>query len=160
MKPSPEHVRYLQTLQLYFEEEIMGEAYFHGLFQYYQSPCEQKKLTLLARVERHAAEVVRPLLQSHNLNPRSDQTLVPLGKAWSQQHHEPEWIDLIKDMVIRYPGYVEQFEALEELAPAADVPALKVLTDHEVAVIKFANMELSGNPDSTKPLCQYLSTAV
>lgn len=43
---------YLRTLLLYYEEEIIGEAYFHGLARHFD---EREKIVLLARVERRAA---------------------------------------------------------------------------------------------------------
>jgi dimethylamine/trimethylamine dehydrogenase len=60
-------------------------------------------------------------------------------------------------IVKRYPGYLDEFHALEQMAPAADLPALRILTEHEVAVIDFAKMEIAGDPSSTTPLLQYLA---
>jgi dimethylamine/trimethylamine dehydrogenase len=60
-------------------------------------------------------------------------------------------------IVERYPGYVEDFRALEQMAPIEDLSALNVLTDHEIAVIDFAKKALAGDPDSTTPLYLYLA---
>jgi dimethylamine/trimethylamine dehydrogenase len=60
-------------------------------------------------------------------------------------------------IIKRYPGYLDDFKGLENMAPAEDLPALNILTDHEVAVIEFAKMELAGNPDSLLPLNRYLA---
>ena len=60
-------------------------------------------------------------------------------------------------IIKRYPGYLDDFVGLENLAPAEDLPALSILTEHEVAVIDFAEMELAGNPDSLLPLNRYLA---
>jgi len=43
------------------------------------------------------------------------------------------------------------------MAPVADLPALETLTEHEVAVIDFAKLEIAGDPNSTAPLLQYLA---
>ena len=56
--------KYLKTLLSYYEEEIEGEAYFYGLADHFK---EQGKLTVLARVERRAAESVVPLLENYKL---------------------------------------------------------------------------------------------
>ena len=63
----------------------------------------------------------------------------------------------MEHIVKRYPGYLDEFHALEQVAPVADLPALGILTDHEVAVIAFAKMEVAGDPDSKEPLLQYLA---
>jgi hypothetical protein len=58
--------------------------------------------------------------------------------------------------VARYPGYVDDFEGLERLAPDEDLPALKLLTQHEVAAIEFAGREVAGEADSAASLHRYL----
>ena len=148
--------KYLDTLLLYFEEEIMGEAYFYGLTNHFAKPHERAKLALLAQVERYAAEAVRPLLEKHGLVPRTDLQLKPLGEAWIKRRGHFDWDELMTDMSVRYPGYVDQFEALERMAPEEDLHALKILTDHEVAAIEFANREVAGAPDSLAPIRRYL----
>lgn len=40
--------------------------------------------------------------------------------------------------------------------PAADLPALKRLTCHEVVTIDFANEEIAGDPDSLASIREYL----
>jgi hypothetical protein len=42
--------RYLDTVLKYYEEEIMGEAYFYGLADYFKKEEERQKLALLAQV--------------------------------------------------------------------------------------------------------------
>ena len=61
-------------------------------------------------------------------------------------------------MVNHYPTDLEDFTALERMAPDDDLYALNNLTDHEVAAIEFAKRELMGDPDSLAPLCDYLKT--
>ena len=57
-----DNVVYLETLLKYYEEEVIGEAYFYGLADHIGGAVEREKLALLAEVERRAADVVRPLL--------------------------------------------------------------------------------------------------
>ena len=42
------------------------------------------------------------------------------------------------------------------MAPDEDLAPLKVLTEHEVVAIEFANRELAGAPDSREPLQRYI----
>jgi hypothetical protein len=63
---------------------------------------------------------------------------------------------LISYIVIRYPGYLDDFEALKKIAPEEDVTTLFILTDHEMAAIKFAGKELVGKTDSLTLLHEYL----
>ena len=59
-------------------------------------------------------------------------------------------------MVDRYPDYLDDFKALEQMAPREDLAALNILTEHEVVVIDFAKKELASHPDSLAPLPGYL----
>jgi len=147
---------YRKTLLDYYEEEIMGEAYFDALAEHFDGKGERGKLRLLARVERRAAEVVEPLLRKHHLTARDEAVLKSLGEAGVAAHRDYGWHEFMVYMVARYPGYVDDFERLERLAPDADLPALKLLTRHEIAAIEFAAGEVAGEADSTAPLHRYL----
>ena len=146
--------KYLKTLLSYYEEEIEGEAYFYGLVDHFE---EQDKLTVLARVERRAAESVVPLLEKYALVPRDESELKTRGEGYVGRHASFDWFEFMTYMVNRYPGYLEDFTALERMAPEEDLCALNNLTDHEVATIEFAKRELAGDPDSLTPLYDYLN---
>ncbi len=123
-----DNAAYLETLLDYYEEEVMGEAYFYGLADHIGGAVEREKLALLAEVERRAADVVRPLLEKHGLVPRDESVLKALGEADVERHRHYGWMELMVYMAGRYPAYLDDFEALERLAPEDDMPALKLLT--------------------------------
>jgi len=138
----------------YYEEEVEGEAYFHELADNFE---EEGKLTLLARVERRAAESVVPLLKKYKLVPKDESELKARGEGHVQRHASFDWLEFMAYMVNRYPSYLEEFMALEKIAPEEDLYALNYLTEHEVATIEFAKRELTGDPESLVPLCNYLT---
>ena len=145
--------KYLKTLLSYYEEEIEGEAYFYGLVDHFE---EQEKLTVLARVERHAASSVVPLLEKYDLVPRDESELKTRGESYVGRHASFDWLEFMTYIVKRYPDYLEDFTALKRMAPEGDLYALNILIDHEVAAIEFAKRELAGDPDSLAPLYDYL----
>ncbi len=148
--------KYLDTLLLYFEEEIMGEAYFYGLANRFPDEHQSLKMRHLAEVERYAAEAVRPLLKKYHLQPRSDIELHKVGEENIEKSYLMGWEGFVDYMVARFPKYMPEFHALESMAPQEDWTALKILTAHEVAAIEFANLEKVGNPKSIEPLMKYL----
>ena len=83
--------KYLDTLLLYFEEEIMGEAYFIGLAKRFSDEHQCLKMRHLAEVERHAAEAVKPLLKKYNLQPRSDIELHEIGEKNVEKSYLMGW---------------------------------------------------------------------
>lgn len=150
------HEKYRTTLLNYYEEEIMGEAYFYALAEHFDGADERKKLRLLAEVERCAARAVEPLLVKYNLTPRDQEMLKSLGVSDVAAHKDYGWREFVDYMVVRYPGYVDDFEALEHLAPDEDLPQLKRLTRHEIVAIEFAVKEAACEADSAAPLHGYL----
>jgi dimethylamine/trimethylamine dehydrogenase len=147
--------KYLDTLKLYYEEEVEGEAYFDGIAERLEDPDHKQKMRLMARVENHAAAVVFPLLEKYGLIPRSTETLSASGKIQADGS-TTDWIELIAGMRKTFPGYIDDFEGLEAMAPVEDLPMLKILTAHEVAAIGFLELEAKGDPGSANPMHHYL----
>jgi len=145
---------YLDTLLRYYEEEISGEAYFYGLLEAFG---ESEKVTLLARMERSAGQSIEPLLEKYALGPVNEKQLKDLGESEVSRHQGLSWHQFMTHIAERYPLYLDEFHALEAMAPAEDLPLLQRLTEHEIVVIEFAERELSGRPDSMQPLEQYLA---
>ena len=145
--------KYLETLLRYYEEEISGEAYFYGLAERF---TERDKTVLLARAERVAAQAVEPLLEKYGLVSRDASILYDEGRKHVKVHQSYSWCEFMRYIVVRYPLYLDDFRALEAMAPEVDFPSLTILTEHEVVVIDFAEKELARDPDSTAPLVRYL----
>ena len=149
--------RYLDTLLLFYEEEIMGEAYFAALAERLPDPARRAKMEKLAEVERHAAAAVRPLIEKYALAPRGRAELAALGRADADAGPQDRE-GLIAHMQATFPGCVDDFRALEAIAPEADLPALSRLTEHEVVAIDFLARERAARADSLAPLDAYLAT--
>ena len=149
---------YLDILLLYFEEEIIGEGYFWGLAKRFTDQDQRAKMTYLAKVERCAAERVRPLLQKYGLKPRLDKELFKSAEKDIKRSVSLGWNGLIDHMVESYPNYMPEFQALEAMAPSEDIACLKRLTAHEVAAIEFATLEQAGGKNSLTPLQVYIAS--
>ena len=154
MTPAPTQA-YLDTLLLYYEEEIEGEAFFNGLAEVSAHPSQQDKLRLMAAVENHAAKVTLPLIRKHGLTPRRNADLCRSGREMAQKAAKP-WGDLLAEFARDFPGYIEDFQRLEAMAPPEDRPRLNLLTEHEVAAVAFLDLEISGDPNSVDPMQAYL----
>ena len=59
-------------------------------------------------------------------------------------------------IVRRYLANLDEFTEVEKMAPREDQSYLVVLTAHEVAVIRFAEMELNADPSSSLALRNYI----
>ena len=138
----------------------MGETYFRELGLHFRSPVIREHFNQLARVERHAAAMVEPLLEKYGLRPRSAATLEKLGKKAVERHQDHTWNEFIAHILKRYPLYMDDFHGLENMAPVIDLPYLEALSDHELAAIEFAERERAGDKNSVDSLAIYLSRSI
>lgn len=151
------HPDYLDTLTLYYEEEVEGEAYFAALAERLSDPEERRKMQMMADLETHAAAAVRPLLEKYALTPRSTEALHASGRA-SAARATGDFPHFMAEWRRSFPAYMDDFEGLEAMAPPEDLPFLKILTNHEIAAIAFLEREATGARDSTAPMARYLAT--
>lgn len=150
-----EERKYLETLLLYYEEEIEGEAYFEALAERFSPEDNRQKMQLLAHVENITAAAMRPLIEKYGLTPRGTHELRASGKAQALAA-QSNWVALIEEMQRDFPEYISAFEKLEAMAPVEDLPGLKIATAHEVAAVDFLNREAINDPDSTAPLHEFI----
>lgn len=150
---------YLKTLCRYYEEEIEGEAYFYAIAERLDCVEQRRKMALVAEVETFAAKAVRPLIDKYDLKPEPSENLLRTGRR--QAENAPgNWSGQIEEMTRTFPGYVDDFLALEAMAPPEDLPRLKLLTEHEVAAVAFLEMENLGAANSERPLLTYLGQEI
>ena len=71
--------KYLKTLLLYYEEELIGEAYFKALANGFTLEHQKQKMQLIATIERYAANSVIPLINKYGLKSRPNEKLHKLG---------------------------------------------------------------------------------
>ena len=112
----------MDTLLLYFEEEIIGEGYFLGLAERFPDQDQLEiKMTYLAKVEHRAAEHVRPLLHKYGLKPRVDTELFD----WAQED-----ITYLKRLTAHEVAAIE-FATLEQARGKNSLTPLQVYIDSE-----------------------------
>lgn len=150
---------YLQLLLQYYEEEVMGAAYFTALAEQVEAGAYRAQFELLADVERAAARSVAGLLDKYALTARPAAELAAHGEADATAHAGMTWRGYLRFMTDTFPDFVVQFERLEALAPAADKAALRRLTEHEVVTIEYARRALSDDRRGASVLFGYLHDA-
>lgn len=147
---------YAAAIVLAYEEEISGEAFFQHLASFY-SARQRQAMLLLAEVERLTAISARPLIERHGLTTADPVALHIQGKASAEALRGTSWDALISGMVRNYPAFVLEFEQIERLAPAADRVLTRVLIEHEVAAVEFAELEAAGDGQSLRPLEAFIA---
>jgi hypothetical protein len=147
---------YHAALQICFEEEISGEGYFTGLAAQF-SGRPREALLLMVRMERVTVAALRPLIARHGIPTADDATLFAQGAAEAAAQAGITWEALTRRMAEAYPAYMEEFDQLLRLAPAADQAPAALAAEHERALIEFAQREAAGDPASLAPMAQFLA---
>jgi dimethylamine/trimethylamine dehydrogenase len=147
--------KYLETLKKYYEEEVVGEAWFRALADLFGG-ARREKMLRLAAVEQHVAAIVYPLIEFHGLTIKPVEELYEEGRRLARDGTQ-DWDGLIAYMRNDFPQFIVDFEALEAMAPLDDVLILKRMTEHEVAAIAFLEREAAGELNSMAPLDSFLA---
>jgi dimethylamine/trimethylamine dehydrogenase len=135
------------ALLVAYEEEVVGEGYFGGLALQHPPGPIAEALLLLRDLEVVTAAAILPLIRRHGLTPRPRATLLAEGLQEARRTSDRPWAELLAEMAQDYDAYMDEFAALERLAPAADHHLTRCLSDHEAAIIAFAKAELAGDAD-------------
>jgi hypothetical protein len=148
---------YFEALLKAYEGEIAGEVYFKTLSGMFTEPTYSQNLLLLAAVEQRTSLALQPLINRHRIEPSYRAELVAVGNSWVTERAFRHWQDLINNMTTHYPGYIEKFKALEAAGPIEDKPALKILVEHEIALLDFAECEKAGDTNSLARVQSFLA---
>ncbi len=147
---------YQSALLICYQEEISGEGYFAGLADQF-SGRPREALLMMARMERVTAAVLRPLITAHGLRTEDEAALLAGGRAEAVRQRGITWERFTAGMAEEYHIYMDEFDQLSRLAPEADQAAASIASDHEQALIDFARREVAGDPESLKPIEQFLA---
>jgi len=147
---------YSSALMTCYEEEISGEGYFAGLADQFSGRPRQA-LLMMASVEHVTAAALRPLIISHGLRTADEAGLFASGRAEARRQQGITWESLTAGMAEDYPVYLEEFDQLSRLAPPADLRTVSIALYHEQVLIDFARSEAAGDPESLKPIVQFLA---
>lgn len=145
-----------EGFRMAYEEEIAGETYFARLAEFHSGRARQA-LALMAEMEIVTARAVAPVLERNAIQIAPLDQLRREGIEAADMLAHQSSVELFTTMRDGYDAYLNEFEDTFAQAPEADKPAMQILIDHEVAIIDFARAELAGDPDSLRPLQDYLA---
>ncbi len=147
---------YHAALRTCFEEEISGEGYFTGLARQF-SGRPREALLMMVRMERVTAAALRPLIGRYGIAAADEASLFAQGAAEAAAQAGLTWEGLTGRMAAEYPAYMEEFDQLLRLAPAADRAPAALAAEHERALIDFARQETAGHASSLEPMARFLA---
>ena len=131
--------------------EMYGEALFSELANLAGGTALASKWKTLAKLERVTGEQLAALVSRYGFDTEPPGEEVERGLATARKFAEmphDEFMALIEPYL---EDVISRFEALCDAAPAEDRTTMQFLVDHEVALLRFVQLERSGaNQDSTR----------
>ncbi len=138
------------------EDEIVGEAYFGALAATAVTEAARAKLSLLVRVERHTSQTLAGTVAQLGGQRRGRDDLLAIGRSEARDLEGYDWPKLIDWFCRDFPKYVDDYNQLAGVAPTEHAGAARLLADHEIAIVEFAEAERAGTADSERFLTAYL----
>lgn len=143
------------ALQLFIEEEILGDALFDTLAGFHEGKARQA-LHLMARIERGVIAAMQPAIARHGLTLADPEDLYEEGRREAEAMRSMSWADFLSHVDEDYPAFLDEFQQLFRLAPEADKADTQLLLDHEVALMDFAAAERNSDTNSIEILTTFL----
>ena len=125
--------------------ELQGKAFFDALARA-ASGEEREKWQTLAELERVTGERLATLLRARNVDLSPPEGAGELLAA-AERYAEQSFADAVSTMRPVLIAAIERFESLFSQAPEAERETMQFLVDHERALLRFVDLEVSGEGD-------------
>ena len=135
---------YRNGIQQAWRGEQWGRAFFERLAEATDDPEHRAKWKVLAELEEETGNRLLPLL-GDDAEPPAAENFRPVDAAVAA-YSGLAWPEALEQMMTILDPAIERFRELLALAPEEDRETVQLLFDHEVALKRFAQRELAGNP--------------
>ncbi len=135
---------YRDGILLAWQGEQWGKAFFEGVAQATEDAGQRTKWEVLAELEEVTGNRLRPLLDPDAELPSAEdyRALHATVNAYAAL----SWTEALKQMIPILDPAIERFEQLLQMAPDEHRETVQILVDHELALKRFAERELAGDP--------------
>jgi hypothetical protein len=128
-----------------YQGELVGEKLYRDYSERISDPRRREKLAAIADIERATHLRLEPIAERLQVRP-SNTDWHSIVQRRLGEIEKLSWRDLLRKALREWPPYIERFEAVHRLAPAADAPCTRLLVEHELVLVEFIRLE-SADPD-------------
>jgi hypothetical protein len=136
--------KYLEGVTELYQAEIIGE----GLFSTWLATCPAEHaygMALLLQLEGEAKVGLRPLLWRLGISVVENQAMRAAGIEEAGKLSQMPWRAAMLELAELAKPYRDRYRALAAEAPASDKPLVEFMANHEVIVIRFAELAAVGD---------------
>lgn len=140
---------YLGRVREAYQGEVYGEALFRGLKERAGSREQAYKWRVLEQLERETKLRLRALVE--DLGGETDEEIDQLerGESDAAFFARIPWDAFMSGFRRELQKFIDAFEELETLGRPGDAGVLAAVTEHERALLAFAEAELAGDGESS-----------
>lgn len=136
--------KYLEGVTELYQAEIIGE----GLFSTWLANCPPGHaygMALLLQLEGEAKVRLRPFLWRLGISLVEDQAMRAAGIEEAGKLSQMPWRAAMLELAELARPYRDRYRALAAVAPASDKPPVEFMVNHEVVVMRFAELAAAGD---------------
>lgn len=147
---------YPQCIQEFYQGEVFGVAVFLALRNVAKTNRDKHQFMTLLQLESETKARLRPFLSKYKLDTveQIDQAEIDGIVSLYQQNSWHDFVSALQKMVV---PFITRYKEIERSGPDEDKSILHFMVEHEIAILNWLNMEISGeNEDSLKPILDQL----
>jgi hypothetical protein len=136
--------KYIDGITELYQAEITGE----GLFSTLLASCAPEHaygMALLLQLEGEAKVRLRPLLWRLGISVVESQAMRAAGIEAAGKLSQMPWRAAMLELAELAKPYRDRYRALAAAAPVSDKPHVEFMVDHEVTVMRFAELAAAGD---------------
>jgi hypothetical protein len=147
---------YVLAIEQAYQGEVYGERLYAMIAGARNTPDHAYKWRALAHMEFETKHLMRRLVLRHGGNTAEDPSAIDKAATDFEHYGHMPWPDLMRAFSTELKIDIALYAELEYDGPPRDRWVLQRLTDHEVVIKRFCDLELAGRADiSIDPVLQF-----
>ena len=129
-----------------WQGEQWGKAFFDQLAERTDDAGHRAKWQVLGQLEEATGNALTPLVaDSAEPDPEGYREV----DTFVAEYAKLSWTEALEQMMTLLDPAIERLERLLAMAPEEDRDTVQILVDHELALKRFAERELAGDPETS-----------
>ena len=140
-------VEFKKGLSEEYQGEVIGEVFFGGLLERFDSPEHQYKLATLLQLETETKARLRPAALELGVELAELDESRKLGHDFIKSCDGMDWKAMMTHLETVVEPYVERYSDIAEIAPPEYKEVADSMVVHERSIQAFARLEASGETE-------------
>jgi ATP-dependent helicase/DNAse subunit B len=138
-------------LQDAWQGEVFGMAMYRSIAEQQKDSFRQWQWTALHQLEIETGAEMRQLLLRHGLSVTELEESRRAGLAEAARIVVLPWLEMMKEFADDLPATIDDYRTLERACAleGRDAETMRLLVDHEVASLDFAQVEMRGDSQNS-----------